>query len=217
MLQEGNYFYLSTSITQENCTKKHRNRIFLLNGPPGSGKDVLAEHLAKKFNGVHMCFKQELYEVAARVSGYPLDLVIRLSTDRATKEIPNCLFLINGQFTSPRNYLIHVSENVVKPYLGKDYFGKSLGKKVLNIHHNTPIFISDSGFYEEALALQKMLQERICILQIYREGYTFEGDSRSYLDPRKLTTDFEVVRLDNMFSTLEQYLKVGAQTVEELL
>ena len=128
-------------------------------------------------------FKKHLYLLASRASGVPYDTLVELATNRLTKEQPHLYFVVNGQYLSPRQYLIHISENLVKPTMGADFFGVQLAKEIMELFldgREGPYFVSDSGFVEEALALSSLKTE-VTIVRIHRPGYTFEGDSRDYL------------------------------------
>ena len=81
---------------------------------------------------------------------------------------------------SPRQALIHVSENVIKPIEGKDYFGRQAKKSVLASELLVFVF-SDGGFIDEIQAL-KSDKTKVTVIRLHREGFTFEGDSRSYVD-----------------------------------
>jgi len=156
-------------------------KTILFNGPPNSGKDTFAD-VFEEAN--HLRFKDSLYEEASIISGIPLHEVKAYATDRITKELPCPWFLINGKAVSPRKYLIHISENVIKPLLGESYFGIKTASKLqegLNV-------ISESGFVEEFKPVAKLSDELI-VARIHREGCSFEGDSRSYL-PESLVTKY---------------------------
>jgi hypothetical protein len=100
----------------------------------------------------------------------------KLATDRSTKEFPQ--EELNGK--TPREVLIEVSEEVIKPVYGKDYFGKRVidempdSKKVY--------LLSDGGFPEELHGImEKIGPENLMVIRIMSEGKTFDNDSRRYL------------------------------------
>lgn len=81
---------------------------------------------------------------------------------------------------TPRQAYIAVSETYVKPTHGKDFFGVALVNLINKI--NLEYFaLSDGGLAEELVPLAEAYGgSNILVLQILRDGYTFEGDSRSY-------------------------------------
>jgi hypothetical protein len=156
----------------------------LLNGPPGSGKDEVASMLLRNFHFQHAMFKDKLYEVAMRASGVPHT---RYFTDRELKEIPRQDYLVAGKPMSPRDYLIYMSENVVKPIFGEDAFGKATAKRIIENPGNIWV-LSDSGFEPEMQALKKA-GIKVIVVKVTRPGCTFEGDSRDFLSEHDLHID----------------------------
>lgn len=174
--------------------------IVLLSGPPNSGKGFLAEHLIKRLGGVEKEFKASLYQHTAAYFGVDLDWFKIMTTDRIIKEIPLGqlmlppreyidLKMLLGQsgvafdsqksMISPREAMIFVSELVYKPKEGEDYFGL----QAANTMEEGNNFVSDAGFAEEAeVQVTEFGVEDVLLVRIHREGTTFEGDSRDYLD-----------------------------------
>ena len=146
-------------------------KTIILNGPPGSGKDVLGEALAKSIGADVKRFKDVLYSQTASFFGVPEKTLVSLATNRDTKEMPHPLF--NG--LSPREALIYVSEEVIKPIEGASYFGDRLVEDLEGI-----TVITDGGFDEEVVPVVEK-SDYTLIVQLRREGYTFDGDSRSYI------------------------------------
>lgn len=159
-------------------------KIILLNGPKLSGKDTLADLIVERQDYTKMQFKGRLYEIGAMVAGMELDHYITLCTDRVTKDSPCEGF----NYLTPREHLIHVSENVIKPLLGDDYFGLYLAGKIRFCRNTTTshgVVISDSGFEEELIPILKLTNyvggAEVHVVRLYKNGCTFEGDSRDYL------------------------------------
>jgi hypothetical protein len=177
-------------------------KIIVMNSAPNTGKDTAADYIAEKYQAQHLRFKDGLYKVAAMVAGVNAKDLKYIATERELKEVPNPYFIVNGKAVSPRQWLIHCSENVVKPLLGKDFFGKQLAQSITS----DLVVISDSGFESEIVPLLQA-GHYICVIRIERDGYTFEGDSRSYLPTSPLYHTFLV----NNNGTLEQFLnKIGS-------
>ena len=156
-------------------------KVIILNGPPGSGKDVIAEQLVRT-GCQQRSFKTALYPAVASVFGLTVDAVIKACADRSGKDSPSSLF----KGLSPRQALIHVSEDRVKPVLGDSYFGHCLAATI----HTGMYIVSDGGFASE---IKPILQagHKVCIVHLYREGCTFQNDSRRYIqDFPELTTRY---------------------------
>lgn len=156
----------------------------ILNGPPGVGKDTLAEML-EEYGFAHCAFKHQLY--ADTAIHYELDYThfVAAATDRKTKEEP---YLEYGM--TPRDMLIHVSENVMKPQFGEDYFGKAAAMNCL-MQGFTLVVFSDGGFGAEVEQLDEFFNHTI-VVRLQREGYSFGGDSRTYLHGFEKTYDLVV-------------------------
>ena len=157
-------------------------KVLILNGPPGIGKDTLANMLCEVAPVIRGEFKHFLYVEAAQwIQDYVKDaenittaIVKARNENRELKELPWFLEL------SVRRILQIVSEDVVKPAIGKDYFGRIAAKYWYgkHIHH----VISDGGFSEEVNAVcDKFGAENVTVIRLKAPGFTFETDSRKYL------------------------------------
>ena len=165
--------------------------IIILNGPPGVGKDTIANALDAQHGVMHMRVKDELYRNAYELflkTMMPRDIKCRgispaefvaACTDREIKEKP--MKWLNG--LSPREALIFTSEKVFKPVLGNDYYGKAAALRadlfLKKLSSTRCIVFSDGGFREEVEAIASC--HDVLLVRLHREGFTFEGDSRSYL------------------------------------
>lgn len=183
------------------------SKVIILNAPPSAGKDIAAEWIVEEFDAQHLRFKDQLYKVAAKMAGIPLSTMITVSC-RELKETPNPYFRIANQFVSPRQWLIHCSESIVKPLLGKDYFGKSLAESI----ERDLVVASDGGFQEELVPVLTAGHD-VYVLRIERKGYTFEGDSRNYFD---ISPAYRTILIENN-GTLEQYKNKILNTVDDIL
>lgn len=158
----------------------------LLNGPPGSGKDTIADALFGMVDiayeitsGIEVAkFADPLYGLCAAAFN-PTYMWGEILEDRKRKETKSDEFF----GLSPREAMIWFSEEVMKPKFGKDVFGKlalrSLGPDDPR-YHDTYVF-SDSGFPEEAKVIIDALgAENVLLVRLSRAGCNFDGDSRSY-------------------------------------
>jgi hypothetical protein len=150
------------------------NPVILLNAPPNAGKDTIAEELSIRLGLPHREFKGKLFEIAQVIAGLDQAAWDAIYT-REQKELPqDCLWGL-----TPRQFMIDVSERMIKPTCGQQYFGKALSWACLK----TGAVVSDSGFNEEAEALCSSIgAERVYCVRFTREGCSFEGDSRNFLD-----------------------------------
>lgn len=180
--------------------------VVTLNGPAGSGKDAICEQmrLDSLSNGsvfVHLEIKAFLFNVALKTSGLSKKLWEALY-EREYKEVPTPYLQVNGKHVSPRQWMIHCSENVIKPLFGDTAFGDAAARdlqKVVDAYadddRDLVIGFSDGGFPMESIPLMKVVgDQNYFICRLHREvpdqagvNYSFAGDSRSYLYPK----DFE--------------------------
>ena len=153
--------------------------IIILNGPPGVGKDTIATYLTgHSYPAVKVSFKQPMFDIAFSMLGvYRYDEFIDLYNDRKQKEKPQAIL----QGKSPRQFMIWISEEVMKPAFGKQYFGNRMVEQVHEMRRDLAVVISDGGFPEEIKPLVKAGHE-VHICRLHREGFTFDGDSRKYID-----------------------------------
>ncbi|AUG88507.1 deoxynucleoside monophosphate kinase [Vibrio phage Vp_R1] len=126
-------------------------------------------------------FKEELYRATA--AHYELSLweALPYFTERCLKDEKTILF----EGLSPREALIHVSEDIIKPLHGKCYFGDRLSDKVqeyFGTGHDT-VIVTDGGFKEEIVAvLDNLPSVKVKIVHLSRPDCSFEGDSRDYIE-----------------------------------
>lgn len=154
-------------------------KFVLMNGPPGSGKDTVAQHLVPYLRFTHLKFAAPIKRMVAAL----------LQCDqRALEEIkdePNrSLRFLHNEFTrddTPRKLLIALSEELFKPRYGNAVFGNLLWTEATK--SSSKLFIvSDCGFESEVGRLVSNAGRSNCLLvRLHRIGKTFSEDSRSYL------------------------------------
>jgi hypothetical protein len=148
----------------------------IFNGPPGSGKDEACHFLKTNYGYKHLQMKDQLFIDTAEYYGVSLEWFMNGYNDRTLKEFPRDE--LGG--ISKRQALIHVSETVMKPKHGKDYYGRKTAEKMDQV---SSYCFSDGGFIEEILPVINTIgQENICIVQLYRTGCSFSSDSRNYIN-----------------------------------
>lgn len=159
--------------------------IILLNAPPGAGKDTVGMLLARNIVGrcAVVKFAQPLKEAAR---------FLYCDNDHATfndydyyqdRKNEKC-----DQFygRSCREVQIGISELLFKPLHGEDIFGKILARTIKKLKEEKGVehfIVTDSGFAPEAEVLVKEFgASEIFLARLHRQGYTYEGDSRSYIN-----------------------------------
>lgn len=161
-------------------------QVILFNGPPRCGKDYAAAVL-KKAGGSKVYvtkFAKILKEAChaaygIRIKGEPVPH--DWFEDR--KDEP-C-----GEFfgATPRSVYISFSENHIKPLHGQSTFGDMLLRSLLldrDALRARYIVISDSGFERESRPIVERYGWRnVRVVRLFREGTSFEGDSRGYWFP----------------------------------
>lgn len=156
-------------------------KIIVLNGPPGCGKDTIATHIQNRlFDAEVVTFKDPMFNVAiAMLPMSEADFFERYN-DRELKELP---WDALGGLTC-RQFMIKISEEWMKPLLGKDIFGRLAVSAVEKLGYGgtTLCIFSDSGFQEEFTFLQDAFgKENVHLIRLEREGFDFTGDSRNYI------------------------------------
>ncbi len=149
--------------------------IFIVNGPPGSGKDEACIYFAS-LGYIHSSFKRKLIEETVEYFDVTTDWFLTGYDIRLIKERPE--EKLSG--LSRRQALIHVSEDLIKPRYGNDYFGKMAAADLV-LEKN--YCFSDGGFVEELVPIiNKLGAENIILIQLTREGCDFTSDSRRYIN-----------------------------------
>jgi len=162
-------------------TSSSKKRVYILNGPPMSGKDTLAKILSKKHGMTHLEFKTPLYADTASFYGIDERLFTNLASNRNEKDQPQ--EVLDNE--TPRQALIVTSENVVKITFGEDHYGVLAAKKVLLSDSRSFVF-SDGGFIDEIKPFYKMMNSNgltVVLVRLHRENCNFKIDSRNYMEP----------------------------------
>ena len=213
--------------------------VVIFNAPIGAGKDASADYLHEYFqSGQRLSFKEALYEDTADYFDIDVNDLIEHHSDRSLKEVPSLMFpkhgrksllqmlytiwyvigtVINNRYLmslgyySSREALIHVSEEVVKPEYGEDYYGQKIVYKIQN-SPDRYVFLSDGGFKAE---LTPLLDKgyNVHIVKLERSGATFERDSRTLLNEDdfkaysniKFTTISNNGSLDDLYDNIREF------------
>lgn len=198
-------------------------KVVLLNGPPRAGKDTLAAKLVTKFhtanvNGRHAAvakFAAPLKTAAAAIYCFNNQAEFAHFDSAEEKDKPSDVFL--GK--TCREVQIGISEVYAKPFHGETVFGQMLvnrlkaeAREVLGFGEEAIFFVSDSGFRPEAEEIVKAFgAENVLLVRILREGFTYEGDSRGYINLDDL--DVETLEVTNV----EGAANYAAEEVEKFI
>lgn len=157
------------------------NTIILLNGPPGIGKDTIANEFITAFAGFQkMEYKEGLrnatlqrYEVADREEG------LRQFECRKAKDSPSELF----QGRTPREALIE-TDTFLKNEYGRSMAGEWAASAVqanIQLCGIQNFLFSDSGFVQEAYQVAEKV-DRVVVVQLHHPDFNFDNDSRDYIE-----------------------------------
>ena len=172
--------------------------VIMFNAPPRAGKDTACEILMRKFpeSVKYEYFKEYLYKESAKVLGLDFNFWASVCQNGDLKDKP-MLRLQTGEAegsVTPRDILINVAENILKPKHGKDCIANATAHKIAKTiqqfkaekGYNPIIVVPDLGFPYEADAVRTIIPSaEAAVVHIKREGYTFEGDSRNYVPKAK--------------------------------
>lgn len=165
--------------------------VIVLNAPMKSGKDYLADLLVgimdqNSIPAAHREVKEMLFSVAIKAAGITPQLWAAIY-DRHYKEEPSPYLMIDGKHVSPREWMIHCSEDLIKPMFGKHAFGDAAVNALRKDYPEGEgvIIYSDGGFMEEVERLSEYAYSTggdFMLVRVHREGYGWGIDSRSYLN-----------------------------------
>lgn len=150
--------------------------IVLFNGPPGSGKDRAADYFKHRKGWKHLSFKYQLYKETCNYFGCNKEWFMERYDNRDLKEVPH----IDLGHMSCREAMIYVSEKVIKPKRGLDYFGNQVANE---IKLSKDYAISDGGFVDELIpVINKVGTDNFILVQLTRNGCDYSTDSRRYFN-----------------------------------
>lgn len=189
--------------------------IIVINAPPRSGKDEICKLLVKESpNVAHEEVKELLFQIAVSSAGITRPLWDALYT-REYKEKPTPYLQINGVQCSPREWMIHCSETIVKPHFGKSAFGRAAVERLKNNYASDEIIIySDGGFAEELAELSDYAYGtggEFFLARVHREGCDWGNDSRTWLS----LADNGIFGHERDFENQEGLLHVCAEEIFE--
>lgn len=157
------------------------SKLILLNGPRHSGKDTGADYLVEAKGAFPFKFSggiKRAIKAAFNLRERDVEYLESIKTEPTP--------LLFGK--SYVQVQISFSEDWAKPFFGEDFFGYLATREILAqpvSGGKTPsLYVSsDSGFACEAWPVIRLFgEENVLLVQLFRDGKTFNGDSRDYIE-----------------------------------
>lgn len=152
-------------------------KVILFNGPPRSGKDTASDFAMDILGnrGAKHRFAAPLKNAVHAMFGFA---DVKEEHFNSVKDVPQDTF--HGM--TPRQAYIWMSEEVVKPKFGHDFWANVAVTSLKQLRRPV-VVISDCGFVEEANVLTKAFgKKNVAIVHLKRLGTSFANDSRSYIE-----------------------------------
>ena len=158
-------------------------KIIILNGPAGVGKDTIGNELAENYGCTLVRFKRPMFEIASSILGKEaFSKFINAYYDRNQKDRPQSF--LGGK--TCREFMIWISESMVKPLFGNKHFGNLMREHILSCGEGVTYVCTDGGFPEEIIPLVEGGHD-VTVVRLFMDGKTFAGDSRDYIRLHRLT------------------------------
>lgn len=174
-------------------------RLVILNGPPGCGKDEAATALTRYLEAKPFKFADPLREAIPVLFGLSSSTWSFIYKDRTLKDQPT--WMLKGM--SPRQAMIWLSEEVVKPKFGQRFFGESAVERIADwafghVGRRPLVVVGDCGFAEEMAPLVEAFgADKMLLIRLFRPGCTYDSDSRRYIQAPDLSAELMSVDLYN--------------------
>lgn len=183
--------------------------IIILNAPPRAGKDTIASIINEQYGLQVVSFKTPMFNIARAILGgadFENPFMRVYNTDEKDTRKLDCL----GGMTC-REFMIWISETIVKPKFGKKHFGWLMADLLTEMEADQDLTIcSDGGFPDEVEALIDC-GHKVKLVRMHREGFDFSKDSRDYIylsdeykaKPGVEEVDIEIMEGDPQYSVNE--------------
>lgn len=172
--------------------------IVAFNGPPRSGKDTMAEMLANHMDrmGVGMLVVPESLSMPLREIAYAMSGWVGATDGPNYEQFKTTVFPAFG--VTGRQLMIDVSEKFLKPTYGIEIMAQLLRARNEGIGPAV-LLIRDSGFQIEIDPLiQWVGADNLHVVNVLRDGTSFEGDSREWVHHSKVTAYANNGTLDDL-------------------
>ena len=189
-----------------------------------AGKDTSANHMVQLINSQESNlvahkrnFKDKLIEATATMLNIPVEEFLAYYDHKTVmlpkpykedklcivallhahkyewwKDVP--MYNVGDKLFSKRQALIHCSETLFKPLLGKEVFGQMF---VESLPEEGITFSGDGGFFDEAMpVIRELGKENVLIVRITRDIESDVVDSRSLLKPEDFPPESRPCFLD---------------------
>lgn len=214
-------------------------KIILFNAPALGGKNIAIDYLQDNGYDLHYAeCKDKLHTLVQEFFCVYPERYWEIYGDRNLKELPLGEFSVTldkqeeqllckklniarleysfgtmKHILSIRHAMIYISEIIMKPRMGTDFFGWARLQTVCSEPYG--LFVDSScGFAEELPPIiNKMGQENILLLRIHRDGCTFDGDSRNYIKDGVITNTVDICNN----GTLQEYFEKVKIEVDKFL
>lgn len=178
----------------------------MLNGPPSCGKDTIANFMVHNHNAINLKYAQPLRDITCALFGLK-DNQIDHRKNKPIDELKSTYRI--------RDFMIDVSEQIIKPNLDQDWFANNLLSKIKTKYYDEKlIVISDLGFERECDIVYNSLKTyyNFELWRISRSGTDFSKDSRVYvyhpdIKTRLITNDYSIDTLQKMISEILNFKK----------
>ena len=168
--------------------------IILVNGPARSGKDTIGNIIAEatgaqrcKFAGAlkratHAFFHALRDDFNLGSAPHTRQAAGHSARDDAYYEAEKASRMDLFRRLTPREAYIEVSETFMKKTFGNKVFGNILADEISRTDADLFV-VTDSGFAGEAeVLIDRFGADNVKLIRVGRDGYTFEGDSRGYIE-----------------------------------
>jgi hypothetical protein len=168
-------------------------KLVLLNGPPRCGKDTAAKAIISYIEKKALADPERPPHVVLERFSMPIKRAFAGMIDAEIDAEGNVLDyepdkdkIIPLLGMSYRRWQILFSESFMKPLISGDIFGRLLLSRIEALPLDSVVVVPDCGFQIEVEAVLRsdIFHEgklRAFLVQVYRPGCTFAGDSRRYI------------------------------------